>query len=95
MEQSSDSKMSFSLSKSQLRAADATKAFHVFSLEKWNNQFRLIKGCYSGQESMVSELLKAGAPDEINPLFTLKTVGIPHHPRVSSWPPRALLEARA
>ena len=57
----------------------------MFSFEKWNtNQFRLIKGCYSGQENMVSELLKVGAPAEINPLFTFKTVGIPHHPRVSS-----------
>ena len=27
------------------------KAFHVFSFEKWNNQWRLIKGCYSGQEN--------------------------------------------
>ena len=41
------------------------------------------------------ELLKVGAPAEISPLFTFKTVGIPHHPRVSSWPLRALLEARA
>ena len=22
------------------------KAFHAFSFEKWNNQLRLIKGCY-------------------------------------------------
>ena len=44
---------------------------------------------------MVSELLTGGAPDEINPLFTFKTVGVPHHPHVSSWPLRALLEARA
>ena len=36
-----------------------------------------------------------GAPDGISPVFTFKTVGIPHHPRVSSWPLRALLEARA
>ena len=71
------------------------KAFHVFSFEKWNNQWRLIKGCYSGQENVVSELLKVGAPDEICPFFTFKTVGVPHHPRVSSWPLRALLEARA
>ena len=43
---------------------------------------------------MVSELLKVGAPDEISPLFTFRTVGIAHHPRVASWPLRALLEAR-
>ena len=42
---------------------------------------------------MVSELLKVGAPDEISPLFTFRTVGIAHHPRVASWPLRALLEA--
>ena len=71
------------------------KAFHVFSFEKWNSQLRLIKGCYSGQENVVSELLKVGAPDEMSPLFTFKTVGIPHHPQVSSWPLRTLLEARA
>ena len=46
------------------------KAFHVFSFEKWNSQLRLIKGCYSGQENVVSELLKVGAPDEMSPLFT-------------------------
>ena len=71
------------------------KAFHVFSFEKCNHQLQLIKGCYSGQENVVSELLKVGAPAETSPLFTFKTVGIPHHPRVSSWPLRALLEARA
>ena len=43
---------------------------------------------------MVSELSKVGAPDEISPLFTFRTVGIAHHPRVASWPSRALLEAR-
>ena len=32
--------------------------------------------------------------DGLSPLFTFRTVGIPHHPRVSSWPLRALLEAR-
>ena len=43
---------------------------------------------------MVCELLKVGAPDEISPLFTFRTVGIEHHPRAASWPLRALLEAR-
>ena len=57
------------------------KAFHVFSVEKWSNELRLIKGCYSGQENLVSKLLKVGAPAEISPLFTLKTVSIPHHAR--------------
>ena len=71
------------------------KAFHVLSFEKWNNQLRWIKGCYSGQENVVSELLNVGAPAEISPLFTFKTVGIPHHPRVSSRPLRTVLEARA
>ena len=48
--------------------------------EKRNNQLLLIQDCYSGQENVVSELLKVRAPDEISPLFTLKTVGIPHQP---------------
>ena len=56
---------------------------------------RLIKGCYSGKKGVMSEFLKVGAPDEITPLITFKMVGVPHHPRVSSWPLRALLEARA
>ena len=43
----------------------------------------------------MSEPLKVGAPDEIGPLFTVRTVGIPHHPRVSSSPLRAILQARA
>ena len=47
-----------------------------------------------GHQNMVSELLKVGAPDEISPFFTFRTVGIAHHPRVASWPLRALLEAR-
>ena len=67
----------------------------MFSFEKWNSQLQLIKGCYSGQENVISELLKVGAPAEINPLFIFKTVGIPHRPRLSSWPLRAVLEARA
>ena len=71
------------------------KAFHVFSFETWSTQLRLIKGCHSGQENVVSELWKVGAPAEISPLFTFKTVGVLHHPRVSSWLLRALLEARA
>ena len=37
----------------------------------------------------MSEFLKVGAPAEISPLFTFKTVGMPHHPRVSSWPLRS------
>ena len=44
---------------------------------------------------MVSELLTAGDSDEISPLLTFKTVGIPYHPHVSSWPMRAALEAHA
>ena len=43
----------------------------------------------------MSELLKVGAADEISPLFTFKTVGIPHQPRVSSSPLHALLGACA
>ena len=70
------------------------QAFHVLGFEK-NSQLRLIKGCYSRHENGASELLKVGGPAEINPLLTLKTVGIPHHPHVSSWPLRALLKARA
>ena len=60
----------------------------MFSFRQWKNQLRLIDGCYSGRTGVVSELLTGGAPDEINPLFTFKTVGVPHHPH-------ALLEARA
>ena len=71
------------------------KAFHVFSFQKWSSQLQLIQGCYSGRKGVVSEFLKVGAPDEISSLFTFKTVGVLHHPRVSSWPLRALLEARA
>ena len=41
------------------------KAFHMSSFEKWKNQLRLIKGCYSGQTGVVSEPLTVGAPDEI------------------------------
>ena len=67
------------------------KVFQVFSLQEWKSQLRLIAGCYNGHENLVSELLRVGAPDEISPLFTFKTVGVGHHPRVSSWP---LLEAR-
>ena len=59
------------------------KAFHVFNLEKWNNQLRLIKG----YETVASELLRVRAPDEINPLFTFKTVGIPHHFLASAHSP--------
>ena len=70
------------------------KAFHAFSFRQWKSQLGLIEGCYSGRKNVVSELLKVGAPDEISPLFTLRTVGIPRHPRVSSWPLRALLDAR-
>ena len=59
------------------------KPFGVFSVFRpWKNQLRLIEGCYSGQTGVVSELLTVGAPHEINPLFTFKTVGTPHHPRV-------------
>ena len=70
------------------------KIFHVFSPQDWKSQLRLIDGCYKGRQNMVSELLKVGAPDEISPLFTFRTVDIAHHPRVASWPLRALLEAR-
>ena len=48
------------------------KAFHVFSFQKRINQLRLIKGCYSGQENVLSELLKVGAPAEISPLFCIQ-----------------------
>ena len=65
-----------------------------FSFQDWKSQLRLIDGCYNGHQNMVSELLKVGPPDEISPLFTFRTVGIAHHPRVASWPLRALLEAR-
>ena len=70
------------------------KTVHVFSLQDSKSQLRLIDGCYNGHHNMVSELLKVGAPDEISPLFTFRTVGIAHHPRVASWPLRALLDAR-
>ena len=71
------------------------KPFGVFSFRQWKSQLRLIEGCYSGQTGVVSKLLTVRAPDEINPLVTFKTVGIPHHPHVSSWSLRALLESRA
>ena len=67
----------------------------MFGFEKWNNQLRLIKGCYSGQENVVSERLKVGAPAEISPLFTFKKLGIRHHLRVSSWPLRRALGVAA
>ena len=70
------------------------KVFQVLSLQEWKSQLRLIDGCYNGHKHVVSELLKVGAPDEISPLFTFRTVRIPHHPRVSSWPLRTLPEAR-
>ena len=70
------------------------KIFHVFSLQDWKSQLQLIDGCYKGHQNMVPELLKVGAPDEINPLFTIRTAGVAHHPRMASWPLRALLEAR-
>ena len=70
------------------------KVFQVLSLREWKSQLRLIDGCYNGHKNEVSELLKVGAPDEISPLLTSRTVGIPHHLQVSSWPLRALLEAR-
>ena len=63
-----------------------SKPFGVFSFRQWKSQLRLIEGCYSGQTGVVLELLMVGAPDEISPLFTFETVGIPHHPHVSSWP---------
>ena len=50
------------------------RALHVFSSERLSNQLRLIKGCYSGQRNVVSELLRVGAPVEIGPLLTFKTV---------------------
>ena len=65
----------------------------MFSLQEWKSQLRLMDGCYNGPKNLVSELLKVGAPDEISPLLTVRTVGIAHLPRVSSWPLRALLEA--
>ena len=64
------------------------KPFGVLSFRHWKSQLRLIEGCCSGQTGVVSELLTFGAAGEISLLFTFKTVGIPHHPRVSSWPPR-------
>ena len=69
------------------------KVFQVFSLQEWKSQLRLIDGCYNGHINLASELLMVGTPDEISPLFTFRTVGIAHHPRVSSWPSRAFLEA--
>ena len=48
------------------------KIFHVFSLQDWKSQLRLIDGCYKGRQNMVSELLKVGTPDEISPLFTFR-----------------------
>ena len=71
------------------------KPFDAFSFWQWKSQLRLIEGCYSGQTGVVSKLLTVGAPDESSLLLTFKTVRIPHHPHVSSWPLRALLEARA
>ena len=71
-----------------------SKSFHLFSLQDWKSQLRLIDGCYKGHQNMVSELLKVSAPDEISPLFTCRTVGIAHHPQVASWSLRSLLEAR-
>ena len=62
------------------------KPLCVLSFRQWKSQLRLIEGCYSGQTGVVSELLTVGAPDEISPLFTFKTVGMPHHPHVSCWP---------
>ena len=62
------------------------KNFHVFSLQDWKSQLQLIDGCYKGHQNMVSELLRVGVPDEISLLFTFRTVGIAHHPRVASWP---------
>ena len=47
------------------------KIFHVFSLQDWKGQLRLIDGCYKGHQNMVSELLKVGAPDEISPCLHL------------------------
>ena len=70
------------------------KVFQVFSLQEWKSQLRLIDGCYNCNKNLVSELLKVGAPDEISPLFTIRRVGVAHHPRMSLWPLRALLEAR-
>ena len=52
------------------------KIFHVFSLQDWKSQLRLIDGCCNGHKNVVSELLKVGAPDEISPLFTFKTVAL-------------------
>ena len=51
----------------------------MFSFQKWNSQLRL---GYSRKKGTVLELLKVGAPDEVSPLFSFKTVGVPHHPRV-------------
>ena len=65
-----------------------------FNAERRKSQLRLIDCCYNGHKNVVSELLEVGAPEEISPWFTFRTVRNPHHPRVFSWPLRALLEAR-
>ena len=69
---------------------EAEGHLRVRRLRRWKSQLQLIEGCYSGQTGVVSKVLTVGASDEISPLFTFL---IPHHPHVSSWPLRALLEA--
>ena len=70
----------------------SNKAFYIFSFQDWKNQLQLIDRSCNGHQNMVSELLKLGAPDEINPLFIFRIMGIAPHPRAASWPLRILLE---
>ena len=64
-------------------------------LTRWNTQLQLIDSCSRGQSDNVSGILKTGTPRGVSPLFTIRRVGLPHHPDVARWPLRALLEARA
>ena len=62
----------------------SSKGFYMFSLQDWKNQLQLIARCCNGHQNMESELLKLGAPGEINPLSIFRIMGIVPHPRAAS-----------
>ena len=67
------------------------QAFQCVQLPAVEESVAVGRGLLQRADRRGVELLTVRAPDEISPLFTFETVG--RH--VSSWPLRALVEARA
>ena len=68
------------------------KPLGAHSFRRRKSQLRLIEGCYNGKTGVVSELLRSVLQMRLV-LFHIQEGR--HHPHVSSWALRPLLEARA